>query len=444
MISSPRTIEGLAERLRSPAFPSTLSSYGHVRNLVGLLVESIGPIASLGDLVAIESNRCSDTPRFAEVVGFRENRVLLSPLDGADGIRGGDRVVLVREGFRVPVGPSLLGRVVDGLMRPLDRKPPPPRCRWQPVQGKPPDALHRPRITTQLETGIRSIDAVLPCGRGQRVGILAGSGVGKSSLLGMICRHASASVNVIALIGERGKEVREFVEESLGEQGLRKSVVVVVTSDRPALQRIKGAEAAMSIAEYFRDAGQDVLFVMDSVTRYAMAQREVGLAAGEPPTTRGYPPSVYRLLPRLLERAGTSERGSITGFFTVLVEGDDLHDPIGDTVRGILDGQIVLSRELAGEGHYPAIDIHHSVSRVFHHVTTESQRRLAQQLRSTLAVYRRAKDMIAIGAYQSGNDPEIDRAVALRPALDAFLRQGLEEHTSLAQVQAALNRVFGG
>ena len=293
-----------------------------------------------------------------------------------------------------------------------------------------------------METGVRSIDAAIPCGCGQRVGIMAGSGVGKSSLLGMMCRHASAPINVIALIGERGKEVREFIEESLGEQGLRKSVVVVVTSDQPALQRVKGAETAMTIAEYFRDLGHDVLMVMDSVTRYAMAQREIGLAIGEPPATRGYPPSVFSLLPRLLERAGMSDRGSITGLFTVLVEGDDLNDPVGDTVRGILDGQIVLSRALASEGHYPAVDILESVSRVINQVTTEDHRALARDLRSMLDVYQRARDLISIGAYQAGHDPVIDRAVGLRSKLETFLRQRLDAHSCVKETLAQLTEIL--
>jgi flagellum-specific ATP synthase len=396
---------------------------------VGLTVESSGPLTSLGDLVTIRSAENDREDRHAEVVGFRDNRLLLAPLEGIDGVRNGDLVLSTRNGYRVRVGPDLLGRVLDGLGRPLDRKPFPAGGSFRDVFSAPPDPVHRPTITRLLETGVRSIDAAIPCGCGQRVGIMAGSGVGKSSLLGMICRRASASVNVVALIGERGKEVREFVEDCLGPEGLKKTVLVVVTSDRTPLQRVKGADTAMAIAEFFRDQGEDVLFVLDSLTRYAMAQRELGLASGEPPTTRGYPPSVFSLLPRLLERAGMSERGSITGFFTVLLEGDDLNDPVGDTVRGILDGQIVLSRDLAAEGHFPAVDILQSVSRVFHRVTTEEHRRLAQELRHLLALYERARDMIAIGAYQPGNDHELDRAVRLRKQLDDFLRQDLNAGT---------------
>jgi flagellum-specific ATP synthase len=358
------------------------------------------------------------------------------------GIRVGDCVEAVAEGFRVPVGDALLGRVVDALGQPLDGGPPLDHSPLAETENQPPSAMSRPRITAHLPTGVRAIDAAIPCGHGQRLGIFAGSGVGKSTLLGMLCRNASADVNVIAMVGERGKEVRDFIETTLGPQGLAKSVIVAVTSDRPAMQRVKAPETAMTIAEHFRDQGKNVLLVMDSLTRYAMAQREIGLAAGEPPATRGYPPSVFGMLPRLLERAGNSARGSITGFFTVLVEGDDMNDPVADTVRAIVDGHIVLSRSMATAGHYPPIDVLESVSRSANEVSTPEHRRLARALRRNLAVYARTADMLAIGAYKRGSDPQIDRAVELKPLLDRFLQQELDDPTPWPEALAHLRKIL--
>ncbi len=431
-------------RIRNEQLPhlDSLRHTGRIRKLVGLTLESHGPQASIGDLVQLRSlNESSNA--LAEVVGFRDNRVLLMPLDGLHGIRAGDEVYPLNEGFRIPIGPAMLGRILDGLARPIDDQPPPPAEAYWPVHRPAPNALQRRRVTDFFHTGVRSIDTSLTCGYGQRMGIFAGSGVGKSTLLGMICRHSSADINVIALIGERGKEVRDFIEDSLGPEGLAKSVVIVVTSDRPPLQRVRGAEVAMAIAEYFRDQQKNVLLVMDSVTRYAMAQREIGLAIGEPPTTKGYPPSVFGLLPALLERAGNNERGSITAFITVLVEGDDLNDPIADTVRGILDGHIVLSRKLANTGIYPPIDILASLSRVTNQVCTPEHLETARQIRNILATYAKSEDLINIGAYEHGSNPAVDEAIEKYPLLVELFRQRLEEFTpwpeTMARVQAILS-----
>jgi len=420
---------------------NTFKSLGHITKIIGMTVESCGPMASVGDLVSIKGAG-GGGEKFAEVAGFRDNRVLLFPFDSIDGVRNGDRVELVGEGFTINVGEHLLGRVVDGIGRPIDNLGPLSGGRAWKVRRDAPDSMSRPRIKEPFLTGVRAIDSALICGKGQRMGIFAGSGVGKSSLLGMICRNSVSELNVIALIGERGKEVVEFLEDSLGEEGLAKSVVIVTTSDRPALQRVKGAEVAMSIAEFFRDAGHDVLFVMDSVTRYAMAQREIGLAVGEPPATKGYPPSVFSLLPRLMERAGTNQRGSITAFFTILVEGDDMNDPIADTARGILDGHMVLSRDLAAEGHFPAIDILPSVSRVIGDVATREHVQLARGLRKLIAVYRKAEDMINIGAYKAGSNPEIDMAISKRKSIEDFLIQGLEENNPWEQTYEMLKAIL--
>lgn len=433
----------IPQRLKPALAGPTLQSVGRIAKVVGLTLESRGPVASVGDLVSIHRVRAgTSAPKLAQVVGFHGAHVLLSPYESLSGIGVGDRVETVSDGFRVPVSEDLLGRVVDAFGRPFDGGALLSGCSMISTERQPPSAMERPRIEVHLPTGVRAIDAAIPCGRGQRLGIFAGSGVGKSTLLGMLCRHADADVNVIALVGERGKEVRDFLEGSLGPAGLAKSVIVAVTSDRPAPQRVKAPETAMTIAEYFRDRGKNVLLVMDSLTRYAMAQREIGLAVGEPPATRGYPPSVFSLMPRLLERAGTSARGSITGFFTVLVEGDDMNDPIADTVRAIVDGHIVLSRELAMDGHYPPIDIGASVSRSANEISRPEHLQLARTLRHHLAVYRRASDMIAIGAYKKGNDPDIDRAIAVKPALDRFLRQGLDEYTPWDQVLEQMRNIL--
>jgi len=404
---------------------------GRVVKVVGLVVESAGPSAMLGEVCLIRADRARP-PIPAEVVGFRDSRLLLMPLGTMDGIRPGSEVLPTRGPLQVPVSDALLGRVLDGLGRPQDGGPPLPEGALRAVDAPPPPSLSRQRITRPLSTGVRAIDGCLTLGRGQRVGIFAGSGVGKSTLLGMIARVAQADVNVIALTGERGREVRDFLEESLGPSGLRRSVVVAATSDEPALVRIKSALVATAIAEHFRDEGRDVMLMMDSVTRLALAQREVGLAIGEPPATRGYTPSVFALLPRLLERAGTAGRGSITGLYTVLVEGDDMNEPVADAVRGILDGHIVLSRELAHQNHYPAIDILQSVSRVMPAVTSRAHRDAAGRLRSLLAAYREAQDLISIGAYVAGTNPAVDAARAAIESIRCFLRQQADEPSDLA------------
>jgi flagellum-specific ATP synthase len=374
----------------------------------------------------------------AEVVGFRAGRTLLMALGEADGIGPGARVSATGRPLRVDVSDDLLGRALDGLGRPIDGHGPLSGAASRPAQVAPPDPLERPRITERMTLGVRALDALVPCGHGQRLGIFAGSGVGKSSLLGMIARATSAEVNVICLVGERGREVREFIERDLGPEGLARSVVVVATSDQPALVRIKAAFTATSIAEHFRDQGKDVLLMMDSVTRFAMAQREVGLAIGEPPATRGYTPSVFALLPKLLERSGTSRDGSITGLYTVLVDGDDMNEPIADAVRSILDGHVVLSRDLAHAGHYPAIDVLASVSRLVGEVVGPDVRAAGNEVRRLMAAYREKADLIAIGAYQPGTDPLTDAAIAARQPIDGFLRQSVEQTSTAEEADAGV------
>lgn len=425
-------ISGFSGRLFGTTPVNTFRSLGRIVKVVGMTIESEGPQCSIGDTVRIDA---AGGACFAEVAGFRDDRVLLFPLEGLEGVRSGDPVLRVSEGLQIPVGPELLGRVIDGLGRPVDGKGPIRAEAYWKIRRAAPNSMMRTRITEPFLTGVRSIDAMLTCGKGQRMGIFAGSGVGKSSLIGMICRNAAADLNVISLIGERGKEVLDFIEDSLGEEGLRRSVVLVSTSDKSPMQRVKGAETAMAVAEYFRDQGQDVLFVMDSVTRYAMAQREVGLAVGEPPATKGYPPSVFSIMPALLERAGTNQHGSITGFFTVLVEGDDMNDPIADTARGILDGHIVLSRDLAAQGHYPAIDVLPSISRVMTGVVDREHIVYSKKLRSLISTYRKAEDMINIGAYSRGSNPQIDEAILKKNAIDELLVQELD---SRAEYQETL------
>ena len=360
-------------------------------------------------------------------------------LGNLEGIRPGSLVEPTHKPQTIRVDEKMLGRVLGSMGEPLDGGPAHRTGDEMPLLSSPPAPMERTRITEPIATGIRSIDACITCGRGQRVGIMAGSGVGKSKLLGMIARNTNADVNVIALIGERGREVREFVESDLGEAGLRRSVVVVATSDMPALQRIRGAYVAMAVAEWFRMRGADVMLMMDSITRFAMAQREVGLAVGEPPTTRGYPPSVYALLPRLLERAGASATGSVTGFFTVLVEADDLNDPIGDAVRSILDGHVALSRDLASRNHYPAVDVLNSVSRCMTDVVPKEHQQLAGRVRSILATWRDAEDLINIGAYARGSNREIDEAIRLMPGIRTFLQQGLQEQAPFQEIQSGMN-----
>jgi flagellum-specific ATP synthase len=391
--------------------------HGRVCDLIGLIVEATGLEAEVGEVCEVRVRRGAHpgqpwTLIPAEVVGFRARRTLLMPLGDMHGIGPGDVVTATGRQVDGPVGSALLGRVLDGLGRPIDGRGPIDHAARRPIVASPPSPMARPRITERVSLGVRALDALVPCGQGQRLGIFAGSGVGKSSLLGMIARSTSADVNVICLVGERGREVREFIDRDLGP-ALERSVVIVATSDQPALVRIKAALTATTIAESFRDAGQDVMLMMDSVTRFAMAQREVGLAIGEPPATRGYTPSVFALLPKLLERSGTSEHGSITALYTVLVDGDDMNEPIADAVRSILDGHIVLTRELAHAGHYPAIDVLQSVSRLVGEVTTPQARAAASELRSLMAAHHAKADLIAIGAYERGTDPLTDSAVDL-------------------------------
>jgi flagellum-specific ATP synthase len=435
---------GAAEALREA---DLARRHGFVSNLIGLIIEATGLQAEVGEVCLVGTDR-GRAAVAAEVVGFRDGRTLLMPLGELHGIGPGTRVLASGAPFRIAVGDSLLGRVLDGLGTPQDGRPllvaqsDPTRPQDSPLLARstiatPPSALSRPRITERVGLGVRALDGLVPCGRGQRLGIFAGSGVGKSSLLGMIARSSSASINVIALVGERGREVREFIERDLGD-ALARSVVVVATSDQPALVRIKAAFTATTIAEYFRDQGHDVMLMMDSVTRFAMAQREVGLAIGEPPATRGYTPSVFALLPRLLERAGTSTSGSITALYTVLVDGDDMNEPIADAVRAILDGHVVLTRSLAHAGHYPAIDVLQSVSRLVGEIVPPEIERAGQQLRAALAVLREKEDLVAIGAYQPGSEPALDTALAHRARIERFLRQPVHEHSDPRQTDRRL------
>ncbi|NOZ06840.1 MAG: FliI/YscN family ATPase [Chloroflexi bacterium] len=401
---------------------------GRVEQVIGLTVEAAGLNAQMAELCHIHPN--SGRPSVAaEVVGFRHDRTLLMPLADMQGVQPGTQVTATGGEFTVPVGNGLLGRILDGLGRPIDGKGPLVFEARRTAVSAAPHPLQRTPIQEPLVTGIRAIDGLLTTGKGQRMGIFAGSGVGKSTLMGMIARRACSDVNVIALIGERGREVQEFVQHDLGQEGLERSVVIVSTSDQPALARLKGAWVATTIAEFFRDQGLDVTFLMDSVTRFAMAQREVGLAVGEPPASKGYTPSVFSILPKLLERTGTSDKGTITGFYTVLVEGDDLTEPVTDAVRSILDGHIVLTRELAAENHYPAIDVLGSVSRVMPAITEDAHRAAAARMREVLATHRKARDIINIGAYAAGSSAQIDHAIAVMPKVLPFLRQPPDSYT---------------
>lgn len=414
---------------------------GKITQIIGLVIESRGPNVSIGELCYVRSRLEGVPPIPAEVVGFREGLVLLMPIGEMVGIGPGCEVVSAQKTLRVKVGPQLLGRILDGLGNPIDGKGPIVSKLEYPLQAPPPDPLQRPRIHDSLYVGVRPIDGLTTLGSGQRIGIMAGSGVGKSTLLSMIARNTEADVSVISLVGERGREVRDFIERDLGEEGLKRSVVVVATSDKPALVRIKGAMTATAIAEYFRDQGRRVILMMDSVTRFAMAQREVGLTIGEPPATRGYTPSVFALLPRLLERAGTSGAGSITGIYTVLVDGDDMNEPIADAVRSILDGHIVLSRAIAAQNHFPAIDILGSVSRVMTDVVTDEHLEAAQRLRALLAVYKEAEDLIHIGAYVKGSSKKIDEAIAKIDEVNRFLCQGVFEKVTFAEMEKQLEAI---
>ena len=398
---------------------------GSVAQVIGLLIQSTGPAAAVGDFceIVLSGGRRIRT----QVIGFREGRVLLMPLEEIGGVQLGDVVIARPEAARMPVGPQLLGRVLDGFGQPMDGGPPIDADDLYDLYAAPPGPLEREHIEQRLITGIRVVDGLMPCGNGQRIGIFGGSGVGKSTLLGAMARQNSADVSVIALIGERNREVRDFLEKELSADGLRRSVVVVATSDTPAPLRIRAAFVALAVSEYFRDQGRNVLLVMDSVTRLAMAQREIGLAAGEPPSQKGYTPSVFNLMPRIFERAGCFRTGAITGFFTVLVEGDDFNEPIADAVRGILDGHLILSRSLGAAGHYPAVDVLQSVSRLAGRVSTPEQREAASKIRAAMASYERSEDLIHLGAYVNGSNPELDAAIRVRPKLLDFLRQAPHE-----------------
>ncbi len=414
--------------------------YGKVSKVVGLTIESVGPPCNLNDLCRIVSKDGS-VQAMAEVVGFKDNKVLLMPFDSVDGIGLGAVVKNTGEVLKVPVGEQLLGKVLDGIGRPMDGVPFETTDAY-PIDAVPPDPLKRKLIDEVLPLGVKAVDGLLTLGKGQRIGIFAGSGVGKSTLLGMFARNTRADINVIALIGERGREVREFIERDLGEEGMKRSVVVVATSDKPALLRNKAAKTATAIAEYFRDQGKDVLLMMDSMTRFSMAQREIGLASGEPPVTRGYPPSVYSEMPKLLERAGNTYEGSITGLYTVLVDGDDFNEPITDTARGILDGHVVLSRRLAQKNHYPAIDVLASISRCMSAVAEKNHKSKAGMLKNVLATYNDAEDLINIGAYRPGSNKDIDYAITKIDKVNEFLMQDVDTKYLFEDEIQMLNDIF--
>ena len=420
---------------------SLVKHLGKVTKVVGLTIESIGPEAKLNDLCIIKSNSGAGTVK-AEVVGFRDDRVLLMPYDNVEGVGLGSWVENTGAPLQVSVSEELLGKTLDGVGDPMNALQLSEDSRKYSVEASPPDPLSRKLIDEVLPLGVKAVDGLITVGKGQRIGIFAGSGVGKSTLMGMFARNTKADINIIALIGERGREVREFIERDLGEEGMRRSVVVVATSDRPALIRNKAAQTATAIAEYFRDQGKDVLLMMDSLTRFSMAQREIGLASGEPPVSRGYPPSVYAEMPKLLERAGNSSRGSITGLYTVLVDADDFNEPITDTARGILDGHIVLSRAMAQKNHYPAIDILASISRVMSSITENDHKQVAGQLKNVLATYREAEDLINIGAYKEGSNRSIDFAIEKIDLVNEFLRQSTEEKFTFEESVSIIKDIF--
>ena len=417
---------------------------GKIVKMVGLTLEATGPSSNLNDVCYITTD--AKEKKLAEVVGFRDNRILLMPYDDMTGVGIGSMVENTGGSFRVPVGEALLGRTIDGLGNPMDDNGiygMGLKCsRYYEAEAAPPDPLKRRIIDEVLPLGVKAVDSMLTVGKGQRIGIFAGSGVGKSTLLGMFARNTKADINVIALIGERGREVREFIERDLGEEGLKRSVVVVATSDKPALIRKKAAKTATAIAEYFRDQGKDVLLMMDSLTRFSMAQREIGLASGEPPVSRGYTPSVYTEMPKLLERAGNSDIGSITGLYTVLVDGDDFNEPISDTARSILDGHIMLSRKLAHKNHYPAIDILQSISRIMSQIITEDHKKAAGMLKNVLATYQEAEDLINIGAYKSGTNSDIDFAISKIQKVNQFLMQEISDKITFEQEIDMLKEIF--
>ncbi len=417
-----------------------VNELGKVAKVVGLTVESIGPTANLNDLCVITS-KDGKQKVMAEVVGFRDNRILLMPFDHVEGIGLGATVENTGESLKVYVGEDLLGKTLDGLGRPMDGSELQLENAY-PIEAQPPDPLERKIIDEVLPLGVKAVDGLLTIGKGQRIGIFAGSGVGKSTLLGMFARNTKADINVIALIGERGREVGEFIERDLGEEGIKRSVLVIATSDKPALIRNKAAKTATAIAEYFRDQGKDVLLMMDSLTRFSMAQREIGLASGEPPVTRGYPPSVYSEMPKLLERAGNAKEGSITGLYTVLVDGDDFNEPITDTARGILDGHIMLSRKLGHKNHYPAIDVLQSISRCMSQIASSDHKGASGKLKNVLAVYNEAEDLINIGAYKSGSNPEIDYAISKISQVNQFLKQEVDDKYSFEEEVDMLSNIF--
>lgn len=426
------------EQLKSDVYFKRL---GKIVNVVGLTIESAGPDARLGDLCRVYKKGRSGEHISAEVVGFKDGHTILMPYEVTDGIGGG--CVVENEGYplAVKVGPQLLGKTLDGLGR-LSDETLLAGAQEYPVEAPPPDAMTREIIDEVLPLGVKAVDGLITVGKGQRIGIFAGSGVGKSTLMGMFARNTKADINVIALIGERGREVREFIERDLGEEGMKRSIVVVATSDKPALERNKAAKTATAIAEYFRDKGKDVLLMMDSLTRFCMAQREIGLASGEPPVTRGYPPSVYSEMPKLLERAGRSDKGSITGLYTVLVDGDDFNEPITDTARSILDGHIMLNRKLAHKNHYPAIDVLQSISRCMSQIAEKEHKQVAGKLKNVMATYSEAEDLINIGAYKKGSNPGIDHAIAKIDAVNTFLMQQTDEKFDFEEEVELMKRIF--
>ena len=433
----------LAEVINEIDRIDTFKKYGRVKRVVGLMIESQGPESSIGDVCFIYAGNGKKRKILAEVVGFKDEFVILMPYTDVRDISPGSLVEATGRPLEIKVGPQLIGKAVDSLGLPLDGSPLPKGMASVLTEREPPNPMDRPPIDRPIEIGIRLIDSLLTVGKGQRIGIFAGSGVGKSTLLGMVARNTKADINVIALIGERGREVREFIERDLGEEGLKRSVVVVATSDQPALMRIKGAFAATAIAEYFRDMGLDVMLMMDSVTRVAMAQREIGLAVGEPPTTKGYTPSVFAILPQLLERTGTNKKGSITAFYTVLVDGDDMNEPIADSVRGILDGHFVLDRQLANKGQYPAVNVLKSVSRVMNNIVQIDHRKAAERVRDILSTYMNSEDLINIGAYKKGSSKKIDEAISLYPSIMSFLKQDVNEKVDGQESLQQLFRLIG-
>lgn len=421
---------------------SLVSVGGRVNQVIGMVLESLGPGIPVGSICEVSVFKNQGTV-LAEVVGFREGRVLLMPLGEMRGVEPGSAIRLVGEQAGVPVAESLLGRIIDGLGNPMDGKGPLQAETQYPLYAAPLNPMERERILEPVDVGVRAINGLLTLGKGQRIGILAGSGVGKSTLLGMIARHTAADISVIALIGERGRELKDFIERDLGPEGLARSVVVVATSDQPPLVRMRGAYLATAISEFFRDRGRDVILMMDSVTRFAMSSREVGLAIGEPPTSRGYTPSVFGQLPKLLERAGTCMgKGSITGIYTVLVEGDDMNEPIADAVRSIVDGHIILSRDLASQGHYPSIEVMGSISRCMTDVVPKEQVRVAHKFLEVMSTYRRSEDLINIGAYAKGSNPKIDNAITMIDRLNGYLKQPVEEKVSFAESARQLAEIF--